>query len=1078
MNRKLDSFNLVPSLLAVMLTMFLLPLLAHAQLTRGAISGTIHDTTGAVIAEATITVTNVNTNQVRTGTTNGEGFYRFAAIEPGSYKIVIQKAGFAGAEARDIIVRTSQEVTFDAELNVAATTESVLVDISAQAEAIALNKTNPTIGLTATSRQATELPLSPGRNLNNLALLSPNVFTAPGSTGMSANGQRARNNNFAIDGSDNNDISVTIATSPIVPEAVAEFQVQTNPYNVEFGRNSGAQINVITKSGTNKIHGDAFEYYGSSALNALDNREKSSGLDRPARFNRNQFGFDLGGPIIKDRTFIFGLMQGDRLRQGSTPGPVITVPTAAGFAALSSVPLRSGQSQASRQAVLNSLGFLNNAVYQRNLVFQKVNSATKVNGVPIETGQVSVPISQPNNTWNFIIRGDHRLREGDNLTLRYSYNKPFTLNNASNTQFGSLFAGNTSTLDQNSAISETHIFTPSLLNEFRVSYIRRNLQFPENDPTTPSAGIGGFGNGNLFIIGGLNNFPQGRIQNSYQFSDILTWQKGRHAMKFGADIRRIQLFNIAAFDSKGTFTFNNLQDYLNNSAVSFVQALQTANFDARQTQQFYFAQDDFRLTPNLTLNLGIRYELSGVPFGFFGATDQQSLGALVPGPVKKDTNNWAPAFGFAYSPKVEGGFFGKLFGDGKTSFRGGYRISYDILFYNILTVNGSNFPRVVVGRQDNAIDVFPNLIPVTGAPVFNAKATYVNTPQDAATPYAEIYSFSIQREMYRDFVIEVGYTGSRGINGINQLQANPAILTADQAATVRSKIGIPNVDPTLAIQSVQDRRLFPQFGSRVLIATTAQSSYNAGFLSVNKRMSHGLQFGLAYTFSKNISNNDESLGVGAITNGSPQVPQDFSDYRSEKSVSAFDRTHRFVVNYIYEIPWFKSSWAQAPVIKQVFSCWQFSGVTAFQSGQPFTILTGVDSNGNGAGGDRAIFNPAGAFTKDPLTGNLRTFTTSKVNGMFLVPLGNNGLPVAFSLGNGNLGKNTLRAPSFWNNDLSLQKRIRILEGHVLVLRADLLNAFNQDNYGIPVNNLNSPIFGQNTNNWGNRSMVLGAKYTF
>src|SRR5262245_60715699 len=1071
MNRKLDSFNLVPSLLAVMLTMFLLPLLAHAQLTRGAISGTIHDTTGAVIAEATITVTNVNTNQVRTGTTNGEGFYRFAAIEPGSYKIVIQKAGFAGAEARDIIVRTSQEVTFDAELNVAATTESVLVDISAQAEAIALNKTNPTIGLTATSRQATELPLSPGRNLNNLALLSPNVFTAPGSTGMSANGQRARNNNFAIDGSDNNDISVTIATSPIVPEAVAEFQVQTNPYNVEFGRNSGAQINVITKSGTNKIHGDAFEYYGGSALNALDNREKASGLDRPARFNRNQFGFDLGGPIIKDRTFIFGLMQGDRLRQGSTPGPVITVPTAAGFAALSSVPLRSGQSQASRQAVLNSLGFLNNAVYQRNLVFQKVNSATKVNGVPIETGQVSVPISQPNNTWNFIIRGDHRLREGDNLTLRYSYNKPFTLNNASNTQFGSLFAGNTSTLDQNSAISETHIFTPSLLNEFRVSYIRRNLQFPENDPTTPSAGIGGFGNGNLFIIGGLNNFPQGRIQNSYQFSDILTWQKGRHAMKFGADIRRIQLFNIAAFDSKGTFTFNNLQDYLNNSAVSFVQALQTANFDARQTQQFYFAQDDFRLTPNLTLNLGIRYELSGVPFGFFGATDQQSLGALVPGPVKKDTNNFAPAFGFAYSPRGENGFFGKLFGNGKTSFRGGYRISYDLLFYNILIVNGSNFPFVIVGRQDNAIDVFPNLIP-TQAVAFNPGATFVNTPQNADTPYAEIYSFSIQREMYRDFVVEVGYTGSRGINGINQLQANPGILTADQAARVqqtRSGTSIPNL---------QDRRLFPQFGPRVLIATEAQSSYNAGFLSVNKRMSNGLQLGLAYTYSKNISNNDESLGVAAITGGSPQVPQDFSNYRAERAVSVFDRTHRFVVNYIYEIPWFKSSWAQAPGIKQIFSGWQFSGVTAFQSGQQISILTGVDSTGNGGGGDRATCKPTGAFAVDPLTGNLRTFTTSKVNGMFLVPLGANGLPLQNSLGNGNLGKNTLRAPGFWNNDLSLQKRIRILEGQQLFLRADLFNAFNQDNYGIPVNNLNSTSFGQNTNNWGNRSMVLGIKYIF
>jgi hypothetical protein len=243
---------------------------------------------------------------------------------------------------------------------------------------------------------------------------------------------------------------------------------------------------------------------------------------------------------------------------------------------------------------------------------------------------------------------------------------------------------------------------------------------------------------------------------------------------------------------------------------------------------------------------------------------------------------------------------------------------------------------VVVGRQDNATDVFPNLIPVTGAPVFNPLATFVNTPEGAATPYAQIYSFSIQREMHRDLVVEVGYTGSRGINGINQLQANPSILTADQAATVRQ------TGSTTSIPSVQDRRIFPQFGARVLIATEAQSSYNAGFLAVNKRMSHGLQFGLAYTFSKNISNNDESLGVGAITGGSPQVPQDFLNYAAEKSPSVFDRTHRFVVNYIYEIPWFKSSLAQAPVIKQIFSGWQFSGVTAFQSGQPFTILTGVD----------------------------------------------------------------------------------------------------------------------------------------
>ena len=1043
-----------------------------AQLTRGSISGTIRDAAGAAVPGANVTITNVDTNQIRTATTNELGFYRVTALEPGAYTVRVEKTGFGGIQATNITVRSAQEVTYDAEMKISSINE--VVDVSAQAETITLNKTNPTIGLTATARQAVELPLAGGRNINNLALLSPNVFTAPGSTGMSANGQRARNNNFTIDGSDNNDISVTIATTPIIPEAVGEFQIQTNAYSAEFGRNSGAQINVITKSGTNKIRGDAFEYYRGSALNALDNIEKGSGLTRPARFNRNQFGFDLGGPIIKDRTFIFGLMQGDRLRQGSNPGPVIRVPTPAGFAALNTVPLRTGQSAASRQAVINAIGFLNNAVYKVNPVFRSgsINNSITANSVAIETGQVALPISQPNNTWNFIIRGDHRIREGDNLTLRYTYNKPFTINNASNTQFGTLFAGNTSTLDQNAAISETHVFTPNLLNEFRVSYIRRNLQFPENDPTTPTTTIGG-----LFTIGGLNNFPQGRIQNSFQFSDVMSWQKERHALKFGFDVRHIRLFNIAAFDSKGTFTFNNLQDYLNNSAVSFVQAQQTASFDARQTQQFYFAQDDFRLKPNLTFNLGVRYEFSKVPFGAFGATDPQSLAALVPGPVKTDKNNWAPVIGFAYSPQFEQGVLGKLFGNGKSSIRGGYRVAYDILFYNILTVNASNFPRVVVGRQDNAVDVFPNLIAVTGKPVFDPKATYVNTPADAGTPYAEIYSLSIQREMFRNFQLEIGYTGSRSINGVNQLEGNPAILTPEQAATVRSNIK-PGVDPTRTIPSVQDRRLLPQFGSRVLIATLAQSTYNAGYISLNKRFSHGLQFGFSYTYSKNISNNDESLNVAGLSGGSPQVPQDYLNYGAEKSPSVFDRTHRFVANYIYEIPWFKADWAQKPGIKQVFSGWQFSGVTSRQSGQPFTIITGVDSNGNGAGGDRPNLNPSGAFAKDPLTGNLRTFTTSKVDGRFLVPLGINGLPVAFSLGNGNLGKNTLRAPGFPNTDLSLLKHIKTLEGQSLSLRVDLFNAFNQDNYGNPNGNMTSPSFGQNVNNWGRRTIVLSAKFVF
>jgi hypothetical protein len=1072
---------------AFMVTM-LQPISLQAQLTRGAVNGTVRDESGAVIPGATVRITNPTTNITRDTTTNNEGFYRVAALDPGIYTVVVEKTGFAKVENRTVEVKTAIESTLDVVLQ--AGNVSASVDVTGQIEGITLNKTNPTIGATLTARQAVELPLSAGRNVNNLALLSPNVSAAPGSSGISANGQRARNNNFTIDGSDNNDISVTIPTSPVVPEAVGEFQIQTNPYNVEYGRNSGAQINIITKSGTNDFHGDLFEYYGGSGLNALDNIEKQNGLTRPARYNRNQYGFDIGGPVLlphfgeggspigyngRNRTFFFYLYQGDRTKTGAQLGSNVRIPTPTGFAALSTVPLRPGQSAASRQAVLSSISFLG-GFYAQNPAFRSFQNtcingtgAQCVGGQFIQTALTNFPIIQPTDIFNHTLRIDHKLTNNDNLTFRYIYNSPTNTNQISNLGFGSRFAGNQVIKDNNFALSETHVFSANLLNEFRFSFIRRNLAFPENDPTTPSTTISG-----NFSIGGASNFPQGRIQNSFQYSDTLSYLRGRHSFKFGLDIRRIQLFNLAAFDSKGTFVFDNLQDFLNNRASTFRQALQTATFDARQTQQFYFVQDDIRLRPNLTLNLGLRYETAGVPFGFFGATDPQSLAALVPGPVKRDKNNFAPAVGVVYSPRAEGGLARRLFGDGATSIRVGYRINYDILFYNILTVNASNFPRVVVGQLQPAVDVFPNLAPVSGAAVFNPLATFVNTPQDARSPYSQLYSLSVQRELFHNYVLEVGYTGSRSLNQINQLEANPAILTPAQIARVQS-----TRNPDLGRgQTVQDRRIFPQFGSRVLIATSAQATYNAGYVFLNKRLSRGLQFGVAYTFSKLLSNNDESLGVGAITAGSPQVPQDYFNIKAEKSLSAFDRTHRFVTNFVYEVPVPNRSLFQNSVARQIFGGFEISGVVQAQSGQPFTILTGVDSNGNGAGGDRPNYDPNGIFTPDPVTGDLRTFTSPRVGGRFIVPLGNNGLPLANSLGNGNLGRNTFRGPGFFSTNFSVQKKFRFLESRALILRADFFNAFNHRNFGNPVNSLNSLDFGRNLTNAGSRSIVLSGKFSF
>src|SRR5918993_186374 len=602
---------------------------AAAQLTRGIISGVVSDSGGGVLPGVTVTITNQETGTVRTTVSNDAGVYRAPALEPGVYTVRAELDSFKTFETTDVRVASGQEVTLNAALTVGALAETV--QVTADNAGMAINRTNATVGLVTGTRQVVELPISPTRDVTRVALLSPNVVSGPGAEGISANGQRSRNNNFMIDGSDNNDASVTISTTPVPPEAVAEIAVQTNPYNVEYGRSSGAQFNVITKSGTNTFHGDVFEYYANSKYNARSNVEKRNGFDDPAGFTRHQAGGGVGGPIVRNKLFFFGMFQADIRREDGGPGTVATIPTQAGYAALQNVPLRVGQTAASRTAVLDSISFLQ-GVYGQNPVYSNLRT-TAVNGVPIEIGQVNMPIQQNQDVYNTIGRADWTITSNDTITGRFIGNRPTTQNATSNLQFGSRFAADQATKDSNLALSHTRVVSSQKLNEFRFSYIRRELAFPDGDPVTPTTTLTG-----LFTIGGLSNFPQGRVQNSFQFQDVFSWQTGRHSLKFGGDLRYLQLDNQAAFNTKGTFTFNNLQDYMNNFANAFTQALQVASFDARQTQLYFFAQDDFKLTPNLTLNLGVRYENSSVPLGFFGAEDADSLNALVPGPVQRDNN--------------------------------------------------------------------------------------------------------------------------------------------------------------------------------------------------------------------------------------------------------------------------------------------------------------------------------------------------------------------------------------------------------------------------------------------------------
>lgn len=1023
---------------------------SRAQITRGAISGTVRDTSGAVVPGATVTVTNVGTNAAQDTVTDGVGFYRVAALEPGRYRVVTGLPGFVRVEQTDIDVRTASEVTIDAVLRPGAQTEVVMV--TAEDLRVGLNRTNPTIGSTITARTVVELPLAGGRNINNLILTTSNALATSGQGTFAINGNRPRNNNYMIDGSDNNDISVTISTSVLPPEAVAEFQVLQNPYTVEFGRNSGGQINVITKMGSNAFRGDAWDYYTSSKYYSLTNIERANSLKTPAQYNRHQMGFDVGGPILRDRLFFYGLYQRDTQRPGARPGATTRTLTPAGFAALASVPLGAGQTAASRAAVVQRLGFLSD-VFSSGATFRNFQT-TLVNGVPIETGQVNVSIVDPSTYHTFVPRFDFRVSASDTITYRHTLNNRSDINGASNCVFGERFCGNQALVDTNVGVSNTHVFSGQLLNEARFSLVRRNLDFPENDPASPTATISGLG-----TIGGLSNFPQSRITDSYQFSDTFTMSRTRHTFKFGTDVRYNKALNNAAFNSKGTFVFNNLQDYINNNAFSFSLALQTASWDARQWQSSWFAQDDFRLTSDLTLNLGLRYELSTVPLGMFGATDAQSLGARVPGPVKKDTNNWAPRVGFAWTPRARN----FLFGDGQAVLRGGFGVAYDVLFYNLLTVNGSNFPRVVTATVNNVQNVYPDIVRPAGAAVFNPLATFVNSQEDTESPESRFYSLTMQREV-GSFLFEVGYSGSRGGKGINQVEANPAVITAAQIAAAAAGQAIP---------SIQSRRIFPQYGGRVTIPAytgpggndvEARSTYNALLLSASRRLTDGLQFAAHYTYSRWYSNNDASLGEGG-TDGSSQRPQNMFDYEAEWSRSQFDRPHRLALSYIWEIPGPNSG-----ILSQILDGWQLSGVTSAQSGRPFTIVTGVDSSGDAnTGSDRPNINPSGTFTWDA---DHKAFTN---NGYYVTPRGSNGLPLANALGNGNAPRNSERGAMFKNTDLSLSKRFQTFGSTSFLFRVDALNVFNWDDYGIPVVNMTSLSFGTNANNWGRRSVNLSVK---
>jgi hypothetical protein len=899
-------------------------------------------------------------------------------------------------------------------------------------------------------------------------LASPLVTRAPGSCELSANGQRARQNNFLVDGTDNNDLAVTVPIARVIPEAVAEFQAQVTPYSAEFGRNTGAQVSILTRSGTNVLHGEAWDYFRASWMEPLSLLNERAGFTETPRYVQNQAGGSLGGPLKKDRLFAFVLGEFNRRRDApdARNGQAVTIPTPAGYADLATVPLAAHQSPESRRAILDLLSFLPE-VYQESGPLQIVQPEL-VNGVPIEVGSARIPLATPSDQFVSLFRLDNQLAESDTLSYRFLLDKRVDRDVTGNRQFGGRFTASSEFLSQNHSIGFTHVSSSNWVNQLRFAYLRSVADFPENDPASSTVMVS-----SLFTVGGASNFPQGKTSNVYQLQDIFTYLRGRHSIKFGIDLRRNQFDSRTTFDVKGTWFFQSFSEFLNNEAVAFRQSSVNPSFEAWQTNQFYFVQDDIKASEELTLSLGLRYELSSVPFGFFGAASPEIAAAGVPPPARRDLNNLAPRFGFAYSPNLETGWLRRVLGRQQTVLRGGFGVIYDVIFYNVLTLTAMNYPRNIPSDvlQPDTIDLFPTAPPKqTIVPSFDPTISFINTPTEIQNPTTHFWSFSIQRQLENHSLFEIGYSGNRSYHLLRLGERNPGILTEEQAEQVR------NSGSSRAAPPLSQRRLNPNWGSRLTIESTALSQYHAAFLRLEQKTRQGLLFGVDYTWSSTHSDNDEPLAIADIVLSSPHAPQNFFDYKSEWSRSVFDRPHRLSLYYLFQLP---EHGGGGNLARLFLSGWQIGGFTEWQSGQPFTVTTGVDSGGSGFSfGWRPDYNPKGRIVLDPVTGDFRTLSTPNQD-VFLTPRTVDGQPLANSMPRGgNLGRNTFRGPGYSNWNLTISKSIPVSERISAQFRADFFNLWNHRNFGNPVTTLNSAAFGTNTSDPGGRTMLVALHLRF
>jgi hypothetical protein len=1070
--------------------------IALAQTPTATVTGQARDASGAAVAGARVVARNVQTNIEREAVTSENGDYTIPLLNVGEYQVLIEKQGFKKAVQTGLILQVDQKARLDFTLQIGQVSESV--EITAATSLVQTDSAS--VGTVIDNKRVLELPLN-SREFYALALTAPRVLPpAQGSTlsfrgGFNVAGSSEVSNNFTLNGIDNNDTGINGPSFRPSIDAIQEFKMLSGIYSAEYGRNSGGQVVINTKSGTNQFHGTAYEFLRNQALDARNFFLRLKPGEKAPSFKRNLFGSSFGGPIVNDKTFFFVSYEGLRLRQSVTS--LATVPTPD----MVKGDFRSLRGPGADQILGNADDtgrvinpFTGQEFAMRNVIDLPLNPTGQALATFFPTPSTATPAGQaPSNNYNFSetrrenynqisSRFDHTLSSKDSLYGTYNYydNPAFEPSNAlCGSRVLPGFGCNTGLTTQLIGIVETHTFTSNLTNEVRVGFNRlRQPRIQEDDtvdfvnqfkiPGTffgetpfnggvPQVAINGFS-----TIGGATNLPQDRRDNTYQFVDNLIWIKSAHTLKFGLDVRRFQSNLYFISQGRGIFNFNTppnsttvptsgnpFADLLLGIPTSTQRNPRGPSTYSRTSSFNVYAQDDWKVNSRLTLNLGLRWELN-TPMtekyntiasfdpktGQIRAAGQNGVPANL---FKYDYNNLAPRLGFAWQP----------LGDSKTVVRGGVGV-----FYNVQPAGNGflgmlfNFP-FRLPQQFNSSrtapltlsNPFPGAVPTT-APT-NGTLTMTAIDENFDTAYITQWGLSVQRGVGSDLVFEIGYLGSKGTHlplNRNLNQATPGPGTTAQ---------------------VQARRTYPQFGNITWIESVANSTYHSMELKAEKRYTKGLSLLGSYTFSKSI---DNSPGISTGSNASSAIAQNAFDLRAERGLSDFDVRHRFVASTIWEIPLGKGHkvFGGGP-LAHILGGWQASGILSLQSGRPFTAVLNGDLSNTLNRNDRP--NLVGDPNSGPKTVeqwfDKAAFQTQGV-GSF-----------------GTAGRNIIIGPGFQNFDFALSRNFNVTERFRIQFRTELFNAFNHANFNYPAATANAPQnFGQIASANDPRQMQFGLKIIF